>query len=162
MTTKDIVTEARKKGLCKEWFADFLKDNSIKHLCERFFEGSDWTMENDFPTLSILQKFKYEAELYGLFADYEGVSGFQKSAFFGKSKAEIVASGCDVKEIYIRHDSELKLTISGNAYVVVNVLDNAKVDIDISGEAQLTVYNYSENSTIVGKGNFKVLKSYFN
>lgn len=163
MIPKEIAIKAKQTGICKEWFADMIKKNNLKTLCEMYFKGSDWAMENNFPTLEMLRDTK-ETEQYGLFTDFSGVvPNFIRLAFFGKSDVEIIAENYDVKEIYIRHDSTLKLKANGESKVFISVLDNAKVQIECEGNAVVNVYAYGNLGNIECKGqNISVLKSDFN
>lgn len=162
METKEILKKAKAKGLCKEWQTDFNKDSSLKHLCEKFFEGSDWALENDFPDLELLRKFPTDP--YGLHTDCKG-GAFEVSnekgelAFFGDSEAEINLKGYSVSEIYVRHNSNVKITAYENAYAVVTILDNAFVEIESKDRANVSVYQYGNNSNFRITGNVTVKES---
>lgn len=164
MTTgKEIALEAKKKGICKEWFAGMLKMRGIKPLCEMYFTGSDWAMEHDFPSVDLLRRFIGNSEKHGLFTDYTGeIREMQNIALFGKSRAEIIAKAYDVKEIYIRHKSVVNIRAEDKAYLVINLLDEAKLHLECATSAKAVIYCYGkpENITSTG-GNIKVLKRYF-
>ena len=55
---KEIAIEAKKYGLCAEWYRKMLAVTTYKQLAEMYFDGDDWSMEKDFPSLSILRKHK--------------------------------------------------------------------------------------------------------
>lgn len=156
---KEIALEAKKKGLCKDWFMKMCAQNYIEPLCKMYFDGSDWAMENDFPSLEILRRFKGNSEQFGLFTDYSGtIENSRRTAFFGKSKVEIIAKNYDVQEIYVRHNSHAKIYASDNAFVVVNVVDDAMLEVVCDGKAKVNVYCYGkvQNITTGGTGHVKV------
>lgn len=164
MNTKNIIVSARKKGLCDQWFENFQRDNSLKNLCAKYFEGSDWAMENDFPGLELLRNFKTDE--FGLHTDFVGqvslLSVLNRKAFFGNSKVRLDAKSFSVSEIYIRHNSEVEIFASENAIMIINVLDNAKVTINRNDDAQVTVYVYGDNTRVVEKNiNINVINSNF-
>ena len=144
MDTDIIIKQARENGLCDEWFSDFLKNRNLSHLCEKFFKGSDWALENDFPTLDLLRKFK--PEQFGLHTDFIGKikldSTFNQKAFFGNSKAFLKVDGFSVNEIYIRHNTELSIELHGNSKVFLTILDDAKANIMVNDHATVEVFSY--------------------
>ena len=168
METKKIIQSAKKQGICKEWYLDFLKDNSLKNLCAKYFEGSDWAMEHDFPNLEMLRAFKDQSFEFGLLTDFAGEihigldNKSSKNAFFGNSKATIYAGGFSVSEIYVRHNSEVKIEAIENAFMIINVLDNATVQIECTDDAKVQVFDYGGCTIRYDeKANVTVKKSIF-
>lgn len=157
---KEIALEAKKKGICKEWFSDMLKQNSIAPLCKMFFDGSDWAMENDFPNIELLRKFKGNSEQYGLYADFKGElilkSLKNQKAFFGESEVDLSAGDFSVSEIYIRHNSKAKIKVAGSAFMVVTLLDSAQVEIDVLEDANVSVFYYGTENMVKYAGNVKI------
>ena len=162
---KEIGLLAKKQGLCRPWFAEMLKINDVKLLCDMYFRGSDWAMENDFPPVDVLRKFKGNTDKHGLFTDFKGSAGLlnigkpQYAAFFGDSDADLICEEFSVSEIFVRHNSKLKLTVKEKAIAFVNVLDNAELEIICEGTA--TVYHYGENVKIKISGLVNLLKKEF-
>ncbi|WP_392436471.1 hypothetical protein ACF3N7_05400 [Cruoricaptor ignavus] len=145
---KEIALEARK---CKKvpmstkCFREISQYSHVKFLCEKWFSESNWAMENDFPSPELLRKFKGNADRYGLLVDYAGDDpGMRRAAFFGKSDVKIIANNYDVRELYIRQDTVAEIDLSGNAFVVLNVLDSARADIRCTDNAKVMVYAYGD------------------
>ncbi|WP_322545097.1 hypothetical protein [Elizabethkingia miricola] len=130
-----------------------MKDTStLQEYCQMFFDGSDWAMENDFPSLGLLRKYK-EASIYGLYTDAKTVKrNIMRIAFFGLSDAILSYDGHVVSQIYIRHKSTVKITAKDNAILFVTVADNTTVEIDVQDNAVVNVYRYG--GTI--SGNVKI------
>lgn len=149
---KEIALEAKKSNICSEYFSDMAKQSNIAPLCEMYFKGSDWAMENDFPKLDILRKFKGNSEQYGIFTDYVGqlsmLSVLNRKAFFGNSRVRIDAKSFSVSEIYIRHNSLVNIFASENAIMVINILDDAKVKIYCTDEADVKIFCYGKLENI--------------
>ncbi len=164
MDTKKIIAEAKKLGLCKEWLDDFQKNGSLEHLCEKFFEGSDWALENNFPSLELLKEFP--GAKHGLHLDYKGKpitidNAKGQLAFFGKSKAEINVTGFAVLEIYARHDSKIKIKADNNAIVKATIIDNASVQVECTDEASASVFIHGDEPHYNITGKVNVLQSTF-
>lgn len=158
---KEVALEAKKNNICPEYFSEMTKQSNIAPLCEMYFKGSDWAMENDFPKLNILRKFKGNSEQYGLFTDYVGQLNMQsvlnRKAFFGDSRVRIDAKSFSVSEIYARHNSELTVFASENAIMIINILDDAKITINCSDEADVKVFCYGKIENIAVRDGERVL-----
>jgi hypothetical protein len=157
MNTQEIILKAKEKGLCKDYLSQFKSDNSLKNLCEKYFIGSDWAIEKDFPSLEILRKVKEQTKQYGLFTDHtDNIENVKKVAIFGNSKLDLYANDFSVNEIYIRHDSDVKINGNQYAYMIIIVLDNSKVSIQCLDQSKAVVYVYGNNTKINYVGNVKI------
>lgn len=159
---KEIALSAKKKGICKEWFSSMLKQGDIRPLCAMYFKGDDWAMENDFPSLETLRKFKGNSDQYGLHTDFVGgLENEQQTALFGKSEAKLNYTDFFVGTLIVRHNSKAKITASGHAFLVVNILDNAFVEIEATESAKVSVFQYGNNSNFRITGNVEIKEGKF-
>lgn len=143
MNTKDIVSlikgKLRKGQICEEWYLKALENDSLRNLCEMWFDGSDWSIRENFPTFDVLKSFKGETEKYGLFMDAAGeITPLIRMAFFGDSDVKIKLSKFDTVQIYLRHNSRLELITDETCIVELNVVDNAKYTL--WGDGKVNVY----------------------
>ncbi|AQX84050.1 hypothetical protein AYC65_03005 [Elizabethkingia bruuniana] len=115
---------------------------TMKDFCEMFFKGSDWAMENDFPSLGLLRKYK-TTFLYGLYTDAKVKKENAKQiGFFGESESELEYNEYNIGEIYIRHKSHVKITAKDNSIVYVTIADGVTVEIEAEENAKVTVFQY--------------------
>lgn len=147
MNTKKIISQIdklHKQGLiCREWTEEMHKDGSLKQLCKMWFDGSDWSTENNFPDLSVLKNYRGESDLYGLFTDRKGVvNALPQMAFFGESDVTIKLDKYAVCQIYIRHNSRVKIITDETVIVEVNMYDSAKLEHDDRGN--INIYQYKK------------------
>lgn len=157
---KEIAIEAKKYGLCAEWYKTMLAVTTYKQLAEMYFDGDDWSMEKDFPSLSILRKHKEAILPYGLVVDStEKFENNFRIAFFGNSESEISYSDYAVGNVIVRHQSKVKIKAKGNAKVFVNLIDEARVEIETSENAEVIIYNYGPRTNYHNQGNVLVKKS---
>ena len=157
---KEIAIEAKKYGLCAEWYRKMLAVTTYKQLAEMYFDGDDWSMEKDFPSLSLLRKHKGAFLPYGLVVD--STEKFQNNfriAFFGNSESEISYSDYAVGNVIVRHQSKVKIKASGNAKVFVNLIDEARVEIEATENAEVIIYNYGPQTNYSNKGNVIVKRT---
>ena len=157
---KEIALDAKKNGLCAEWYRKMLSVTTYKQLAEMYFDGDDWSMEKDFPNLSILRKHKGAILPYGLVVDStEKFENNFRIAFFGNSESEISYSDYAVGNVIVRHQSNVKIKASGNAKVFVNLIDEARVEIEATENAEVIIYNYGQRTDYHNQGNVTVKKS---
>lgn len=153
----DIINRARELNICDEWYGKMCENPQMRHFCVMYFRGDDWALENDFPTLDLLRKYKGETEEFGLYTDYKGIFiNPNKLAFFGSSRVELEYNAFGVGYLNIRHDSKAKIKVKDNAILVINILDNAEVEIDAEGGARVSVYQYSDKAKVEGKGAVRI------
>lgn len=162
---KEIGLEARKCTVAKV-SAKCLKEISgatdVKTLCEKYFNEDNWAMQNDFPSIDILKKFKGNSDQYGLHTDFTGdLVNQHKTALFGKSNVKLTYSGFSASVLIVRHNSKAKITLKDNAFVVINVLDDAEVNIIATDQAKANVFIYGEKVKYTITGNVSVNKSEF-
>lgn len=153
---KEILLSIRKNNivLCEEWTAKMINATTFKALADMYFEGDDWSMENDFPSAEVVKKYKGGIEPYGIKLDASGIYENQRNiAFLGKSKAELNYQGFSVGKVIVRHLSKVKIVASGNAKVFINLLDTAKIDVECLENAKVFIYNYSKSSKYFSSGN---------
>ena len=157
---KEIAQDAKKYGLCAEWYRKMLSVTTYKQLAEMYFDGDDWSMEKDFPSLSLLRKHKGAILLYGLVVDStEKFENNFRIAFFGNSESEISYSDYAVGNVIVRHQSKVKIKASGSSKVFVNLIDEARVEIEATENAEVIVYNYGQQTNYSNKGNVIVKRT---
>lgn len=157
---KEIALDAKKYGLCAEWYKIMLAVTTYKQLAEMYFDGDDWSMENDFPSLSLLRKHKGAILPYGLVVDStEKFDNNFRIAFFGNTETELSYSDYAVGNVIVRHQSKVKIKASGNAKVFVNLIDEAMVEVEASENSIVIIYNYGPRTNYHNQGNVQVKKS---
>lgn len=161
MELQEIYKQATENNICKEWREKMKADLSFKNLCEMYFNGDDWSMEKDFPNVETLRNFKGKTEVYGLFTDYVGMPNIiSKMAFFGHSDVKLNYDGFSVSQLILRHSAKAKITASEYAIVILNILDNAEVEIEAIDNSRVEVFSYG-NSNIKYTGDVRITKSSF-
>lgn len=154
MNTKDIIKKAKKKGLCKEWFQEMMENDSFENLSDRYFKGSDWALENDFPPIEIMQKVYKETEKFGLMLDKKGdFLNTERVALFGKSDVNFKYDGYSVGTIIARHGSKIDVTAKGNSILFINILDSVEAHLRTEDDAKIYVYMYGIAPRVYTTGN---------
>ena len=156
---KEIALEAKRKGICKEWYNMLMNVTQHSQLANIYFRGDDWAMEYDFPSVELLKKYAGVAA-YGLITDGSGkYVNKHRLAFFGNSDVELEYNGYGVGNIIVRHNSQAKIRVKDEAVLFVNLLDNATVQIECTEDAKVIVYAYGNLENVIAKGNVQIKKS---
>lgn len=157
---KEIALDAKKFGLCAEWYRKMLSVTTYKQLADMYFDGDDWSMEKDFPGIELLRRHKGAILPYGLVVDStEKFENNFRIAFFGNSESEISYSDYAVGNVIVRHQSKIKVVASGNSKVFINLLDAAEVEVIATDETEVIIYNYGPQTNYYNQGNVTVKKS---
>lgn len=154
---KEIALEAKKFGLCAEWYRKMLSVTTYKQLADMYFDGDDWSMEKDFPGLELLRKNKGALFQEGMIVDSkEKFENNFRIAFFGNCDSEITYNNYSVGNVIVRHQSKVKIIAKENSKVFVNVMDNAEICVIATQNAEVIIYNYGQNVKYKNEGNVTI------
>lgn len=159
---KEIALELRKAKIeiCDEYYHTMMSFSNYGQLAGMYFRGSDWSMENDFPRIELLRKHKGGLLSVGMVTDVsENYSNQRYLAVFGESKVTLKYNAFSVGDVIIRHNSKAVVEASGNTFLIINILDNADVEINCTDDAKVSVYDYGKNTKIKTSGNVKIVLS---
>lgn len=121
---------ARSVGLCDPWYNEWTDDSTIDECLERYIRGFDFVQERDWPPLEFIRNHfsKEQLHKHNIFidedVDIEAGSGFY--VFLGNCTGSIVVNGFYATTIYLRHESNIKVTSLGAARVFLHCYDNSK------------------------------------
>lgn len=141
---KILAKEAKKKGICQEWLDQLLLTDSIDSLLEMYLKGIDFCLSNDYPSNEVIrQNFMGKMEQHGIFLDTRfSLSNIRKVVALGESSGTIEIGACNTSEIFVKHSSQVSITARENAFVVVDVFDQAKVVIHAQDSCRILVNKY--------------------
>ena len=118
--------------LCEQWTKEWKDDSDIDTLLDKFIRGQDFCVENDYPTLEFCRKhFANRLEdlhRHNIYLDEKvaidhAYSGFY--VFLGDCTGYISADGFCAATIYLRHNSNIRVTSVGAARVFLHYFDNS-------------------------------------
>ena len=116
--------------LCKQWTEEWADDTDIDSLLDKYVRGFDFCVGNDYTPLDFIRKNfdKEQLHKHNIFidedVDIEAGSGFY--VFLGNCTGSIVVNGFYATTIYLRHESNIKVTSLGAARVFLHCYDNSK------------------------------------
>lgn len=146
--SEELKQKAIKLDLCPEWTADW-KQPDLGGLCDMFISGQDFCIKHDYPSTEyIKENFGKVAEDHGIFVDTEiDLTNPNTAILMGATKGNITLSGFVSRDIYVRHDSEVIVTIKDSAKAFIRVFNNARVTVDNQTNGKVFVYKYTDGFT---------------
>ena len=158
--SKELARQAKAKGICAPWHAQLLTLQDKEAMVDMYLKGIDFCLANDYPKNDFIRThFKGVMEKKGVFLDDNiKVENMPKCVCLGATNGRIEVQGYEVCEIFAKHDSVLNVVAKDNAFVVIDIFDNAKVDIHASNRAKVCVNHYggSINNNAMGDAIVKI------
>lgn len=142
--SKQLYDQAIKLGLCDKWQGDW-KGKSVESLCTMYKRGIQFCIDNDYPSVEFMvAKFRGKTEKYGLYISERFSIRAEQDVYIinGNCTGKIENNGFGVTKVYVRHNSVLKLTASGNSMTYIDMYDNTELNLTILDEAKVTINKY--------------------
>ncbi|MDR1652227.1 MAG: hypothetical protein LBS01_00995 [Prevotellaceae bacterium] len=140
---KELAKEAKVKGICKEWYDRLQHTEDKRVLIQMFLEGIDFCISEDFPPQRFFQLFDGIRQQYGIFRDEQiHIENSEYVVAFGQCEGSVNYSGFSVGQIFVKDESKLTINASGNAFVMIDIFDNAKIEVCAKDTAKIVVNEY--------------------
>lgn len=148
--SKTLAKEAKKKGICKEWHTALKSLTDRKAMVEMYLRGIDFCLRNDYPANDFIKAhFGDIAPRMGVFVDSEiSVENNPKCVCLGQTFGKVSTTGFNVCEIFAKHEAEINVVATDNAFVMVDVFDHSVVNIHAHDRAKVCVNQYGNGSHI--------------
>ena len=113
-------------------------------MVEMYLKGIDFCLANDYPQNDFIREhFKGVMEKQGVFLDDNiKVENKPKCVCLGKTCGRIEAKGYEVCEIFVKHNSELNVVAKDNAFVMIDIYDDAVISVYASDRAKVCVNHH--------------------
>lgn len=149
-TAKNLAREAKKKGICEDWHRELSQLTDKEDMVRMYIRGIDFCISNNYPSHDYMRaNFKGVMEKFGVFLDDKIDEVNSKIAVcHGTTSGSLTYYGYAVGEVIIKDRSEITINASDNAFVMVDVFDDAIVDVIASGDAKVCVNRYAGGSVI--------------
>lgn len=152
----DLVEQLRKdgtdKGLCLLWQRKLRNGLDTEALVKLYIKGIDFCISEDYPTLDFLRThFKGICEPYGVYVDEDMPTLVNKPDLVlnGDCRGLLEYDGYSVSRLYVRHTTETAVNVSDHAIVTIDIFDNSKLHLSVSGsDASVIVNVYGAQTTL--------------
>ncbi len=143
--TKTLAKNAKKKGICTEWHGRILNSHTKDALIGLYLDGIDFCLANDYPAIDFIEAnfSRQKLEANGIYVNGEiKAENVAKTVCLGKTHGNIKVDAYNTAEIFVKHDSEICILARGNAFVMVDVFDDANVMVSAADNAKVCVNRY--------------------
>jgi hypothetical protein len=154
---KELAAEAQAKGICEEWYHR-LQHTEDKHaLIKMFLDGIDFCISEDFPSPRLFQLFDDIRQQHGIFKD-EPIQAENSKYVVALGRCEGTAeyTGYATGQVFVKGETWMTLTASGNAFVMVDIFDNAQIEVEAKDNANVCINQYGGIVMPVEFGNAKI------
>lgn len=114
------------------------------------FARDRFLLKNNYPDNDFIKAhFGDIAPMNGVFVDdCIDVENRPKCVCLGATFGKVKTGGFNVCEIFAKHDAEINVIAADNAFVMVDVFDNAVVNIHAHSRAKVCVNKYGSGCTV--------------
>lgn len=158
--------DARRLGLCDEWYGNWKDETNQEKLCEMYKKGLDFCIKHRWPSKQfILQHFSLEfRRANGVLIDdtrsyperdetTRRLIYIREYVLLGKSHATLRYSfRPHVCNVWVCDDSDVKVFVKYGAFIMIHLFDNASADIETDMVSKVSVIRHSRNCKIKKEG----------
>lgn len=139
-----LARNAARLGGCADGMAQLRRSRGKSGMVQCFWDRIDFCLANDFPDKECIKRdFPRAAREAGIYVDRcLSLRNERRTAFLGTCSVDFTADGYAVSRIYLKHDGVLRIRASEHAFVMIDALDDASVEAECSGDAQVIVNLY--------------------
>lgn len=141
--SEELKDKAVSLGLCTEWTNGWGNPDKDE-LCDKYVRGIDFAIKHNYPSLDEMKSnFDGIMQKHGIYVS-EDISLLNPSMVIanGGCTGEVYYDRFSVGRMYVRHDSNLTVTVTGNAKVFISLYDLTKINIICKEGAKVYVYRY--------------------
>ena len=151
MDKKELIKQAERLKGCNPGLQQLKECKSVDELINCFYDRIDFCLAHNFPSREYVKKhYQAEAEKAGIYIDRKWrFSNPNTLVLLGKSDVEIEFDEYTVSRLYVKHDTQLTIIATGNAFVVVDALDDSNVRVFLSDNARV-IGNVYGNADCIG------------
>lgn len=152
--SNELAKQAKKFRICQEWHDELKNLENKKAMIKMYLKGIDFCLSNDYPSNEFIRtNFKGVMEEFGVFLDDSiDLVNTTKCVCLGQTKGRVEINSFGTSEIFAKHYSELTIIAKGDAFVMVDLFDNAVIHIQAYDRAKVCVNRYG-NSTVDNQKN---------
>lgn len=142
---EQLVGNALFWGGCADGVNQLSEAGNKKEMLRVYWDRIDFCLAKDFPSKDFLKdNFGEVLEEMSIYIDRSLILPPQGNVvLLGKGYAVLHAEKYAVSRLYVKHDMSLTIQASDHAFVMVDVLDDAKVEVVCEGDARVVVNLYA-------------------
>lgn len=165
--------DARRLGLCDEWYGKWKDDTNRQELCDMYKRGLDFCIKHRFPTKSFIkhhfsQDFLRDNGIliddtrsYPTRNEERRLVHLREYVLLGDSSITVrYAFRPHMCNIWACDNSKVKVDVKYGAFVLIHLFDNASADITTDLVSKTTIIKHSQKAKIKEEGNVTIKDEY--
>lgn len=157
--------EAEKLAGCNEGVKQIEAAENPADMADCFLSKIDFCLAKNFPDKELLKEhYRTALEEKGVYIDREVRLQNEKAVekvngvFLGDCDAEVAAGRFAVSRLYVKHTGRLKVTACDHAFVMIDALDDARVEVSAGTDTRVCVNLYARATvSVTGTGRVRVI-----
>jgi hypothetical protein len=142
----ELAAEAKAKGICVEWYENLRRTEDKHALIKMFLAGIDFCISENFPSPRLFHFFDGIRQQYGIFRDEQVKAENSKYVVAtGKCTGTATYTGYYVGQVFAQHETKLLVKATGDSFVMIDMFDNADIEIVVKDNAKVCVNKYGGN-----------------
>lgn len=157
-----LVRNAVREHGCADGVAQLAMAGNNEDMLQVFIDRIDFCLAKNSPGKDELKRFFLAEDLRekGFYIDEAAVVEHdrleaKRVVVLGHSDILYKASGYSVSRLYVKHDAQVRIVVSGHARVMVDVLDGARVYVESERPERVNVHLFGDGECY---GNASVVK----
>jgi len=158
--SSELRRQARKLGLCDEWYEAWNDDITFDELISKMITGYDFCVTHDWPDPEYVKKAfpKHVLNANGVFCGSKGSATDKRNVvIMGRSNVDLYYSDFSFGDVRVRHTSHVSVKAASLSIVHVHAYENASIHIDAEEGAKVTLFVHSQSTKYSFNGNVKVV-----
>ena len=141
---EQLLAGAMRASGCAEGIAQLDGVDTKEAMLQCFLDRIDFCLAQNFPTKEYLKRhFRKEIHAKGIYIDEEVRLQQGTIVLLGDCRGEFTAEDYQVARLYVKHTGRLTIRAAGHAFVMVDALDDTRVEIVAEEEARVVVNLYA-------------------
>jgi len=142
--SKELAKQAAKHGICEEWRSELRSQSDIDAMLDMYIKGIDFCLSNEYPTNDFIRKnFKGKMEHKGIHLDEKAsIENDKKAVLLGDCDVMFTAKEYSVCEVFVKHNSKVRVSATDNSFTVIDMFDNSSVYVHANGNAKVRINRY--------------------
>lgn len=159
--SKELRAQARRLGLCDEWYGAWRDECTFDELIGKFIAGYDFCLQHDWPDVKYVNKHfpKPVLRANGVFCDDSSAkSDCRNVVVMGRSAVDLYYSDYTFGDVRVRHSSHACVNADALSIVHIHAYDNSSIVVFAEEGAKVTLFVHSQSARVTtAKGNVKVV-----
>jgi hypothetical protein len=158
---KYIISKAKEAGICEDGALALARAADIDEMLTIYRRGIDFCLSANFPIIEDLILLGGDTlSAHGIWIDQTMmVKGAEFTVLLGRCVGNLQYQGYTVSELYVKHQSTAKVTISGNAFLVIDCFDDTSLQLAAYGDSKVLVNIYGSAKVTSTRADNAIIKT---